>query len=151
MSHVNQQARDVVKSRLVALDVFGSVSSNRGADLVDSELPAAIVQTDRDAVEDASKAWADDGLESRKLELAVVIVADADEDGLDDTLDALRAQVEAAIGADDTLGGIAKRAEHTGGELDLGRIEDGERWYAFLALTWEVEMWTHKGDPETAA
>lgn len=151
MAHVDQQVRDEVASRITALSAFDRVATNIGDDLRDGDLPAAVVQTPGDTTEDASKGWAGaEPLEKRTIRLVVVLVADAGMDTVDDTLSALRAQVEAAVASDGTLDGIAKEVEHVSADLDVGTTEDGERWYAFLALEWEVEVWTHRGDPETA-
>lgn len=150
MAHVNQQVRDEVASRLTALAAFGSVTTNRSNPLDPGDLPAAIVQTFEDTVEDASKAWAaNEPLERRTIPLAVVLVVDAEEADLDDTLDDLRSQVETTVASDGTLGGIAKEIDHTGAVLDVPEEPIGDAWLAFYALTWEIEVWTHKGSPGT--
>lgn len=142
--HVNRQVREAVKTRLDATALFASVSTNRSANLVETELPAAIIGTGLDEVEQATK----DGRERRAVTLTVVVVADGAEPTLDDDLDALRVGIELALS--DQLGGLVTNMAHTGGELDLGTDEDGERWFAFLVLSWTLQVWTQRGDPETA-
>ncbi|HSH44728.1 MAG TPA: hypothetical protein VK966_02675 [Longimicrobiales bacterium] len=142
--HVNQQAREWVRDALSDAGEFASISTNRSNDLLFDDLPAAVIGTATDEVERATK----DGHETRVIALSVVIVADGESQSLDDDLDALRTVVEKAVSGD--MGGLAHRLEHTGGELDMGTDEDGDRWYAFLALGWDVEIWTEPGDPETA-
>ncbi|HSH45107.1 MAG TPA: hypothetical protein VK966_04595 [Longimicrobiales bacterium] len=142
--HVNRQVREAVKEALDGLTSLASVSTNRSTDLLDEHLPAAIIGTSSDEVAEESKG----GHERRVILLAVTIAADGLAQGLDDDLDAIRAEIETALAGD--LGGLAMRVEHTGGELDMGTDEDGERWFAFLTLTWDVEVWTETGDPETA-
>lgn len=144
--HVNQQVREAVKKRLDEIAAFPplSVFTNRTANLRDADLPAVVINTTSDEVSLETK---DEPPEERRvIDLTVVIVADGDVETLDDDLDDLRARVEQAL-ADD-LGGLAFHMEHTGAELDMGADEDGHRWYAFLALSWTVEVWTLKGQPE---
>jgi hypothetical protein len=150
VAHVNKQIRDAFKARIATVEAVGTVDSNRGADLLEADLPAVVVETGRDVVEPGSKPYKGAAaLERRTVEVTAVIVAEADA-ALDDTLDALRSSIETAVRSDDTLGGIATEVRHTGGELDVGADEEGERWFAFYALGWEVVVWTHEGAPETA-
>lgn len=125
-----------------------SVSTNRVRDLVDADLPAAVIGTGSDEVEVATKPPAP--LERRVLTVTVVIITDGESETLDDDLDILRERIEIAMAQDQDLGGLAKRMVHTGGEQDMGSDEDGKRWYGFLALSWLVELWTQLGDPVTA-
>lgn len=149
--HVNRQVRDEFRSRLLGISAIASATTNRGADLTDSDLPAAIVLTGTDEVSVESKPTATErALLRREIPVEVVVVADGDSETLDDDLDALRASAEAAIAADDDLGGLAQDVTHTGADLDMGTDEEGHRWYAFLTLGWTVVVWTREGDPETA-
>lgn len=145
MSHVNRQVRDAVKTALEGTSLE-TVSTNRSSDLVDGDLPAAVVGTATDSVEPFSKGPPPEEL--RTLELTVVIVAEGDSDTLDDDLDTLRAEIEPAVLT--AVSGLAREVRHTGAELDMGTDEDGERWFGFLALSWEVEVVTAQGDPEMA-
>lgn len=149
--HVNTQVRYKVRDLIEPIPGLCGVFVNRTADLLDQSLPAAVIQTTTDEVVAGAKQGKDLGpLERRTISLTVVIVMDGGSEQLDDQLDELRSEIEARIGSDDTLGGLAKRVEHRGGDLDLMADEDGERWYAFLALAWEVEVWTELGKPEVA-
>lgn len=141
--HVNRQVREAARCRLEDAGVV-AVFTNHGVDLLGDQLPAAIVSTGLDEVEGGSK----DGLERRSITLTVVIVAAGDSDTVDDNLDDLRVAVEEAMS--DDLGGLAQAMEHTGSELELGTSEDGDEWFAFLALSWTVQIWTEKGNPEVA-
>jgi hypothetical protein len=149
--HVNTQVRHAVRDRIEPIMALKAVFTNRSADIVEGSLPAAVIQTTTDDVVTAAKAGKDsDPLERRTITLSVVVVADGRSEELDDELDAVRAEIEARMGADDTLGGIAKKLEHRGADLDMMTDEDGDRWYAFLALAWEIEVWTEQGNPEVA-
>lgn len=144
--HVNQQVREAARERIAGIPTIPALSifTNRSANLTDAELPAVVIGTGTDEVGVATK----DGLERREITLTVVIVADGDAYDLDDGLDALRFEIEEAMAGD--LGGLATGIEHTGGELEMGTDEDGERWFAFYALSWRVEVWTEQGNPEVA-
>src|SRR5690606_36157180 len=130
--HVNRQVREAAATRLEGTGAFQVVETNRSANLVDAELPAAVVGTPTDEVELESK----DDDERRTITLTVTIVADGSSETLDDDLDELRAHAEAALAGD--LDGLAFDLRHTGGELTLGSDEEGERWFGFYVLTWEV-------------
>lgn len=149
--HVNTQVREEVKARLEEINDLAKIFTNRPGNLIDAHLPAAVVQTSSDTITKESKA--SKGLppqEKRLIALGVVLVADGESDTLDDDLDKLRVQVESAVAEDEALGGIAKQVQHTGATLEMGADEDGDRWFAFLAMSWQVEVWTHYGDPEVA-
>ena len=152
MAHVNTQVREVFASRLAAVAGMTSVFSNRGADILDGHMPAAVIATERDeVVEDSGGYSGGPALEKREVDVAVtLVISGTDTDTIDDDVDGFRAKCEAAIAADADLGGLAFNVFHTGAELEMGTDEEGERWYAFLTMTWMVQVWTERGDPETA-
>lgn len=150
MPHVNTQVRDVVETRLKEIKDFEDVDQNVGSNIEAQWLPAARILTPNDTVEAVTKTKGTEPMDRRTIELNVVLVVSGAEAGLDTDLDALRVKVEGKLAQDDNLGGIAKRVTHTGAELDIGTDEDGEEWMAFLLLTWEVEVWTARGNPEVA-
>lgn len=139
------------RERIATVQYIATVSTNRAADVLDGHLPAALIGTPTDAIEKATKPFKDSAsLEKRLLDVTVALVVEGGSEGLDDELDELRVGVEEAIAVDDDLGGIAKAVNHTGGGLDVMVDEEGERWYAILTLTWQVEVWTERGNPEVA-
>ncbi len=146
--HVNRQVRDAVAASLETGTTLESVFTNRQSDLIDADLPAGVVATGSDDVSRFTKGTSSTGpTELRTIPMAIVVVAYGDSETLDDDMDALRAEIEPLIGP--ALASIARVARHTGSELDIGTDEEGGSWYAFLALTWEVEVVTAVGDPET--
>lgn len=145
MAHVNQQVREKVRDLLVDTDLRG-LFTNRGPDLLDEHLPAGVIGTSTDEVQTRSKDVPPK--EKRTVSVTVALVVDGDAQDLDDQLDRYRVQVESRMVGD--LGGLVHRLEHTGADLDMGADEEGERWYAFYVLSWEVDVWTIQGDPETA-
>ena len=147
MTHVNAQVRDAVAASLEANTSLEVVFTNRAADLIDADLPAAVIATATDDVARFSKGTSVSGpTELRIIQLAVVVVLYGDSETVDDDADALRVEIEPLVGP--ALSSVARVATHTGSELDIGTDEEGESWYAFLALTWEVEVVTAVGDPE---
>lgn len=144
--HVNQQAREAAKTRVLSTSITEAHTS-WAANFLDGQLPVAVIETSTDEVQNATKGL--DETERRTVTLMVTLALDAaDPLDLHDEADDLRAEIEAAL-ADD-LGGLAKRMEHTGGELEMMSDEDGEHWFAFYALSWMVELWTVRGEPEEA-
>lgn len=144
--HVNQRVREAAADLIGDTGSFGAVYTNRSANLLDASLPIAVVGTGVDTV--ATETKDDPPDERRQITMTVTIVADGSSETLDDDLDALREGVEEALAGD--LGGLADFVEHTGAELDMGTDEDGDRWFAFYALSWEVTVWTTQGDPEVS-
>lgn len=146
--HVNRQVRDRVAAELEATSLQ-TVSSNRGRDLLDPDLPAGIVGTGDDEVEPFNKGYKGGTPEEiRSIELTVTIVANAASETLDDDLDALRAQIEPLVFK--ALDGLALNVRHVGGSLDVMPDDEGAKWYAFLVLAWEVRVPTEIADPERA-
>lgn len=142
--HANRQIREAVRERLEAIPGIPAVYTNRSADLTDVDLPAVVIVTPTDEVR--TETSDDPPRQHRQVQLTVVVIADGEAEGLDDDLDELRVDIERALAGD--LDGLAWYMEHTGAELDVRPAEDGERWYAFLAMSWTVEVWTNEGTPE---
>lgn len=140
--HINQRIRETVRDLLEGAPGLAAVYTSRSQDLTRSDLPAAVIGTGTDTVEGATK----DGLERREITLTIVVVADGEQETLDDGLDEIRAQIERRVagGLDDLAVGV----EHTGADLDMGTDEDGDRWFAFYALSWRVTVFTQQGEPD---
>lgn len=146
--HVNRQIREAVAGRLVDRTSLVTVDANRGMDLLDADLPAGIISTGFDEIARWNKGTKDHGPEDlRRILLTVTLIADGTSTTLDDDLDGLRAEVEPEVYA--ALEGLAVEARHTGGEMDM-LDEQGDRWFAFLVLSWEVDVATEITDPERA-
>jgi hypothetical protein len=143
--HVNQQARDAVAAALDALS-FTIVRTTSAEDLLDVDMPSALVLTPADTVEPWSKGPPPEEL--RTVALGIILAIEGEPETLQADLDALRVQVEPVVAT--ALTSIARHVRHTGGESETLADEEGERWFAFLALAWDVEIVTALGDPETA-
>lgn len=151
MSHVNRQIRDAAKAGIEALG-FTSVSTNRSTNIEQVDLPHVVLGTGDDEIEETTK----DGHEQRVIALTAVIAADGESDTLDDDLDALRVTVEKGVRnglltliPETGLTPIEHYPGHTGATLAMMADEEGDRWFAFYTLSWEVRVWTSVDDPET--
>lgn len=149
MDHVNKQIRDIVADAITGLGALQTVSTNRAEDLLHADLPAAVVGTGSDTVTRWNKGTKDTGPEElRTIALTVAVIVDGDNGALDDELDALRSNIEFAV--DFSLHDRVHEIRHTGGELDMASDEEGARWFAFMVLSWEVEVPTEVGVPTKA-
>lgn len=105
MSHARLKIRDRVVSILEAAAVASVVSPSRVYPLAADTISAVLVYTNTEVIADTTLT-APRRL-SRELVLVIECVA-RDSARLDDRLDVLCADVENAIGADNTLGGLVK-------------------------------------------
>jgi hypothetical protein len=107
MSHARRTIRERVVSILEAAQVADQVHASRVYPLAAGTVSAALVYTNSEIVSDASSTLTAPRHLGRELVMVVECVA-RDSRHLDDRLDNLCANVENAIGADNTLGGLVK-------------------------------------------
>jgi len=147
MSHVRQQIRDDIVTTLTGLTTTGSnVFRSRIFPLEQTNLPALCIYTKSEASE-----YDTIGL-PRSVNRILDVAVEAYVKGVsnyDNTLDTIAVEVEEAIAADVTLGGVAKDAQITAFEADFAG--DGEQPVAVGRFTVTVEYRTVENDVETAA
>ena len=147
MSHVRQQIRDQLVTTLTGLTTTGSnVFRSRIFPLEQAKLPALCIFTKSEAVE-----FDTIGL-PRSINRILDVAVEAYVKGVsnyDNTLDTIAVEMEEAIAADITLGGLAKDAQITAFEADFAG--DGEQPVAVGRFTVTVEYRTVENDVETAA
>ena len=147
MSHVRQQIRDDIVTTLTGLTTTGSnVFRSRIFPLEETNLPALCIYTKSEASE-----YDTIGL-PRSVNRVLDVAVEAYVKGVsnyDNTLDTIAVEVEEAIAADITLGGVAKDAQITAFEADFAG--DGEQPVAVGRFTITVEYRTVENDVETAA
>ena len=146
MSHVRQQIRDDIVTTLTGLATTGSnVFRSRIFPLEQTNLPALCIYTKSETSE-----YDTIGL-PRSVNRILDVAVEAYVKGVsnyDNTLDTIAVEVEEAIAADVTLGGVAKDAQITAFEADFAG--DGEQPVAVGRFTITVEYRTVENDVETA-
>jgi len=147
MSHVRQQIRDDIVTTLTGLATTGSnVFRSRIFPLEQTNLPALVIYSKSETSE-----YDTIGL-PRSVNRVLDVAVEAYVKGVsnyDNTLDTIAVEVEEAIAADVTLGGLAKDAQITAFEADFAG--DGEQPVAVGRFTITVEYRTVENDVETAA
>jgi len=147
MSHVRQQIRDDIVTTLTGLTTTGSnVFRSRIFPLEQTNLPALVIYSKSETSE-----YDTIGL-PRSVNRVLDVAVEAYVKGVsnyDNTLDTIAVEVEEAIAADVTLGGLAKDAQITAFEADFAG--DGEQPVAVGRFIITVEYRTVENDVETAA
>ena len=143
MKHPRTLIREAVAVRLIealpkvdARITASRISIHRSTPLFAGKLPAVLIYTRDERIEDQPNA--DPGLRYRKLELSVEIIASGDaaaEEG-----DVLAQAVEAILDADETLGLLVEGTRLTRTEVDQGG--EGDRPVLAARLSFEVSYWT---------
>jgi hypothetical protein len=146
MAHVRKQIRDAVITSVTGLTTTGSnVFRSRIYPLEQTKLPGLCVFTRSETVE----------FDTLTISRSVSRVLDVIVEGYvsatsnyDDTLDQIAVEVEEALAADVTLGGLAKDTQVTAFEADFSG--DGEQPVAVGRFTVTVQYRTAENDVETA-
>ena len=146
MAHVRKQIRDAVITAVTGLTTTGSnVFRSRIYPLEQTKLPGLCVFTRSEVVE----------FDTLTISRSVSRVLDVIIEGYvsatanyDDTLDQIAVEVEEALAADVTLGGLAKDTQVTAFEADFSG--DGEQPVAVGRFTVTVQYRTAENDVETA-
>lgn len=148
MSHARQQIREAVAAAVTGLATTGtSVKQSRIYPLDDAKLPGLAVFTTEEAVDDEQSSISSGGItQTRNLDVVVEGYAKIN-DTLDDTLDTIAAEVETAIHADLTLGGLVKHIELTGTDITLAG--EGEKMAGVVKLTFDAMYRVNITDPTT--
>lgn len=143
MKHPRTLIREAVKERLVAhlptIDpriTAARISIHRSTPLFTAKLPAILIYTRDERIEDQPNA--DPGLRYRKLELSVEIIASGD--AAAEEADLLAQAVEAILDADETRGLLVEGTRLTRTEVDQGG--EGETPVLAARLTFEISYWT---------
>ncbi|WP_040475641.1 hypothetical protein [Paramagnetospirillum caucaseum] len=151
MAHVRQQVRGAVVTALTGLATTSSrVFASRDARIKPAEMPALCVYTTSESCRTTDK----QGGQQRDIELVVEGHA-AQAAELDDKLDLIASEVETALFADWSLGGLA-----VGLVLDrtsIGLLAEDEHGRAIdpkiglIRLTFTVTVLTIEGSPDMVA
>lgn len=147
MAHVRKQIRDAVVTAVTGLTTTGSnVFRNRVFPLETSKVPGLCVFTKSESVDFDTLHIPRSIMRTLDLGVEAYVVATAN---YDNTLDTIAVEVEEALAADVTLGGLSKDLQVTAFEADF--IGDGEQTVAVGRFTVLVQYRTLENDVETAA
>jgi len=143
MKHPRTLIREAVAARLIeslpkvdARITPQRISIHRSTPLFAGKLPAILIYTRDERIEDQPNA--DPGLRYRKLELSVEIIASGD--AAAEEADVLAQAVEATLDADETLGLLVEGTRLTRTEVDQGG--EGDTPVLAARLSFEVSYWT---------
>ncbi|MGB1527723.1 MAG: hypothetical protein ACPHDJ_04070 [Candidatus Puniceispirillaceae bacterium] len=147
MAHVRKQIRDAVVTAVTGLTTTGSnVFRNRVFPLETSKLPGLCVFTKSESVDFDTLHIPRSIMRTLDLGVEAYVVATSN---YDNTLDTIAVEVEEALAADVTLGGLSKDLQVTAFEAEF--IGDGEQTVAVGRFTVLVQYRTLENDVETAA
>ena len=143
MKHPRTLIREAVKERLIeqlpkvdARITASRISIHRSTPLFAGKLPAILIYTRDERIEDQPNA--DPGLRYRKLELSVEIITSGD--AAAEEADLLAQAVEAILDADETLGLLVEGSRLTRTEVDQGG--EGDTPVLAARLSFEISYWT---------
>lgn len=143
-NHVKQLIREAAAAALTGLTTSGArVFKSRLTPLAESELPALRITTNDEQVVPASVG----GLRDRTLELNVECVA-RQSASLDDLLNTMEKEVEMALAANYTLGGLVKSVELTGSKVEMSAESDMPTGQAIMSF--EVNYFTNSDAPDVS-
>lgn len=143
MKHPRTLIREAVKEQLLAqlptIDpriTDSRISIHRSTPLFAAKLPAILIYTRDERIEDQPNA--DTGLRYRKLELSIEIIASGE--AAAEEADVLAQAVEAILDLDETLGLLVEGTRLTRTEVDQGG--EGDTPILAARLSFEVSYWT---------
>jgi hypothetical protein len=143
--HPRQSIREAIKTALVnQTDAGARVYESRMAPLRKGGLPAIIVYTVSESVEESSRHTAPRILD-RHVQVAVEVATKAS-DNVDDLLDDLAVQIEKALDKDPTLGNKANDVFLTSTEIELFE-EQSER---IGAMKMVYDVWYSTNAPDAS-
>ena len=141
MAHVRQQIRERAGTALTGLALTGSnVFQSRLYPLIDEDLPCILVSVDAEEI----TAETTSGIIRREVLLSLV-VKDKFTADLDDRLDSIGVEVEAAIAGETAT--VLSKSALINVEIDLEA--EGEQPTGALKMSYQVTVFTTKADPET--
>jgi hypothetical protein len=145
-NHIRQQIREYFGTNLTGLSTTGSnVYESRVYPIENSKLPALVIYTKSETSEPI--VIGTDRVMSRELSVVVEGYAKATIN-FDDTIDTISKEVEEAIAADRTLGGLAKDTYLESTQIDFNA--EGEKPLGFVSLTFISNYYVKEKNPDVA-
>ncbi len=145
-NHIRQQIREYFGTNLTGLTTTGSnVYQSRVYPLDNTRLPALLIYTKSEASEPI--VIGTDRVMSRELSVVVEGYVKSTAN-FDDTIDTISKEVEEAIAADRTLGGLAKDTYIESTEISFNA--EGEKPLGFVSLTFISNYYVKEKNPDVA-
>ena len=145
-NHVRQQIREYFGNTLTGLTTTGSnVYESRVYTLQEDTLPSLVIYTKSESSEPI--VIGTDRVMSRELSVVVEAYCKATSN-FDDTIDTISKEVEEAIAADRTLGGLAKDTFIESTDIDY--TGDGEQPVGYVTLTFLTNYYVQETNPDIA-
>ena len=145
-NHVRQQIREYFGTTLTGLTTTGSnVYESRVYTLQEDTLPSLVIYTKSESSEPI--VIGTDRVMSRELSVVVEAYCKATSN-FDDTIDTISKEVEEAIAADRTLGGLAKDTYVESTEIEY--TGDGEQPVGYVTLTFLTNYYVQETNPDVA-
>jgi len=145
-NHVRQQIREYFGTTLTGLTTTGSnVYESRVYTLQEDTLPSLVIYTKSESSEPI--VIGTDRVMSRELSVVVEAYCKATSN-FDDTIDTISKEVEEAIAADRTLGGLAKDTFIESTDIDY--TGDGEQPVGYVTLTFLTNYYVQETNPDIA-
>jgi hypothetical protein len=146
MAHARQQIREQVGTTVSGLTTTGTrVYQSRVHNLAEANLPGLLVYTT--AEESSPDSFGVPRSMTRNLTLVIEGYAKT-ATNLDDTLDTIASEVEAAMAGDRTVTGWAVTSHLTGTEISL--TGDGDQPVGVVSMSYLVTYRTSDLDPDTS-
>lgn len=145
-NHVRQQIREYFGTTLTGLTTTGSnVYESRVYTLQNNTLPSLVIYTKSEISEPI--VIGTDRVMSRELSVIVEAYCKATSN-FDDTIDTISKEVEEAIMADRTLGGLAKDTYVESTEIEY--TGEGEQPVGYVTLTFLTNYYVQETNPDVA-
>lgn len=145
-NHVRQQIREYFGTTLTGLTTTGSnVYESRVYTLQENTLPSLVIYTKSETSEPI--VIGTDRVMSRELTVVVEAYCKATSN-FDDTIDTISKEVEEAISADRTLGGLAKDTYIESTEIEY--TSEGEQPVGYVSLNFLTNYYVQETNPDIA-
>jgi len=145
-NHVRQQIREYFGTTLTGLTTTGNnVYESRVYTLQENALPSLVIYTKSEISEPI--VIGTDRTMSRELSVVVEAYCKATSN-FDDTIDTISKEVEEAIAADRTLGGLAKDTYIESTEIEY--TGEGEQPVGYVSLTFLTNYYVQETNPDVA-
>jgi hypothetical protein len=145
-NHVRQQIREYFGTTLTGLTTTGTnVYESRVYTLQNNTLPSLVIYTKSEISEPI--VIGTDRVMSRELSVVVEAYCKATSN-FDDTIDTISKEVEEAIMADRTLGGLAKDTYVESTEIEY--TGEGEQPVGYVTLTFLTNYYVQETNPDVA-